>query len=1054
MSDWNQRLAGLTPKQRAVLALKLEQARQAPRERPLAGPIAIVGMACRVPGARNLAAFWRLLRNGVDAIREVPAERWDANACYDPDPDAPGKMNTRWGGFLDGVDQFDAHFFGTSHREAVQMDPQQRLVAELAYEALEDAGLAPAGLAGSAVGVFLGISNNDYARLQLDDPLRCDPFAGTGSALCIGANRLSYLFDFRGPSIALDTACSSSLVAVHMACQSLYSGESSLALAAGVNLILSPAVTMAFSRAGFMAPDGRCKTFDARANGYVRSEGAGVIVLKPLAAALAAGDRIYAVLRGSAVNQDGKSNGLTAPNRLAQEAVLRGACARAGVEPCRVQYVEAHGTGTALGDPLEVQALAAVYGPGRQPNNPCRIGSVKTNIGHLEAAAGIAGVIKVALSLYHKEIPASLHFQRPNPHIPFAELPVRVQTDLAPWPADQGPALAGVSSFGFGGTNAHVVLEEAPAPAPVELAPVEENRPLLLPLSARAAESLRDLAQSYVDLLSARSATFLDVVHSACLRRDHHDHRVAVVARSAAEACQRLQAFLAGQANTDVVADHQSPGRRSRLAFVFSGQGPQWWAMGRQLLQGEPVFRSTLERIDALQQPLAGWSLLDEFRKDQAQSRLDRTEVAQPALFALQVALAELWRSWGIVPHSVIGHSLGEVAAAHVAGALSLEDAVRVIFHRGRLMQQAAGRGRTAAVEGPVEDTLRALDGFEGRVGLAAVNSPLAATLSGDGAALDEVLQKLRDGGAVTTLLRTDCAFHSHHLEPLLPELTAALAAIQPRPAAVPMLSTVTGQPVAGTDLDAAYWGRNVRQPVRFADAVGVLLDKHYDVFLEIGPHPILARALSQTASARHNEVTVLGSLDRREQERPLLLRSLGALYVRGYRVEWSKVHPAGRYVPLPSYPWRRQRCWLEPQPLANGAAEATSHPLLGRHVRLAHPAGHHVWQTELDASRTASSEEDGSSAAWGLGATAWVEMALAAAEEVLGPGGCELADVEFPVAAPLPPGGAVQVILASGSGGETSFDVYSRPTHTGQEQDWVLQATGRIRRPEGTDAV
>jgi myxalamid-type polyketide synthase MxaE and MxaD len=724
---------------------------------------------------------------------------------------------------------------------------------------------------------------------------------------------------------------------------------------------------------------------------------------------------------------------------------VRDACARAGVEPARVQLVEAHGTGTALGDPIEVEALAAVLGPGRDPGCPCRIGSVKTNIGHLEAAAGIAGVIKVALALYHKEIPPSLHFEKANPHIPFEALPVQVQTHLTAWPAGPGPGLAGVSSFGFGGTNAHAVLEEAPAAAELPRAAAEENWPLLLPLSARAPQALGSLARSYADLLATGPATFADVAHSACVRREHHDHRLAVVAGSAGEARQHLEAFRAGQASAEVAAGQRMPGRRSRLAFVFCGQGPQWWAMGQELLRDEAVFRDCLERIDALLKPLARWSLLDELSRNQADTRLDRTEVAQPALFALQVALAELWRSWGIVPHAVLGHSLGEVAAAHVAGALSLEDAVRVVFHRGRLMQQAAGKGRTAAVEGPAEDTLRALAGWEGRVGLAAVNSPLAVTLSGDEAALAEVLQKLRDRGAVTTLLRTDCAFHSHHMDLLLPELTAALRGIQPEPVAVPMMSTVTGRPVTGTELDAAYWAQNVRQPVRFADAVRVLLDKHHDVFLEVGPHPILARALSQTASGPYKEVTVLKSLDRREPQRRALLRSLGTLYVRGYPVSWSKVNPGGRYVPLPSYPWQRQRYWLETGPQQSPAATA-GQPPTGRHVRLAHPAGHHVWETEWDGGRVS---HRGASEA----ATACVEMALAAAEAALGPGECELTDVEFPASAGLPQGGAgaVQVVLAPAAAGEMCFEVFCRPARSGSDAAWTLSASGRIRHAAAT---
>jgi acyl transferase domain-containing protein len=573
-------------------------------------------------------------------------------------------------------------------------------------------------------------------------------------------------------------------------------------------------------------------------------------------------------------------------------------------------------------------------------------------------------------------------------------------------------------------------------------------------LSARSPEALQELARSWVNFLGARSATFIDVLQSACMRREHHDHRLAVVARTAAEARGRLEAFLAGESSADGLAGRKTPGRRSKLAWVFSGQGPQWWGMGRQLLQREPAFRSTLERIDALLRPLAGWSLLEQFRVNESESRLDRTEVAQPALFAVQVALAELWKSWGIVPHTVVGHSLGEVAAARVAGVLSLEDAVRVIYHRGRVMQQAAGKGRTAAVEGPHEDTLRALAGFEGKVGVAASNSPQATTLSGDVEAVDEVLRRLRERGAVTTPLRTDCAFHSHQMEPLLSEFTTALRDIRPQPVAIPMISTVSAQPIRGAELSAEYWGRNLRQTVRFAEAAAILLEKHHDVFVELGPHPVLARPLAQCVAARKNEATVLGSLNRREEERPQLLRSLGALYVRGYAAEWVGVHPAGRYVPLPSYPWQRERCWLEAgpetreaQPPTSPAAAAGSHPLLGKHLRLAGPAGLHVWEAELDRRHFPFLEGYATDGAVLLPATACVEMALAAADEALGPGGRQLADVQFPSPLLLPEEGpgSVQVVLTPAAGSEAVFDVYSRPSAVA-DAPWTHNATGKIR--------
>lgn len=818
------------------------------REATSVEAIAIIGIGCRFPGAKDARAFWNLLRNGVDAIREVPAERFNLHDFWDPDPSAPGKMVTRWGGFIEQVDQFDAHFFGISPREAARMDPQQRLLLEVTWEALEDAGQVRERLAGTPTGVFIGISNNDYGRIQLNDFRRIDAYAGTGNALSIAANRISYVFDFRGPSIAIDTACSSSLVAVHQACGSLRNGESTLALAGGVNLILSPAITINFSKAGAMAPDGRCKTFDARANGYVRSEGAGVVVLKPLSKALADGDPIYAVIRSSAVNQDGRSNGLMAPNPGAQEAVLREAYRRAEVSPGDVQYVEAHGTGTLLGDPIEAKALGAVLALERSPENPCLVGSVKTNLGHLEAAAGIAGLIKVALALRHREIPPSLHFKEPNPHIPFDQLPLRVNTTLGPWPKRAGAALAGVSSFGFGGTNAHVVLQEAPRSGS-EIASKESGRenPLstfgnnnstyLLPLSARSPEALRSFARVYQDCLtvSEPAASLHDICYSASMRRSHHDYRLAVTGKSAEQLTKSLEAYLRDEARPGLSFERRISGHPRKLVFVFPGQGSQWFGMGRRLLEQEPVFRETMERCDRAMRPDGDWSLLAELTAtDAAQSRLNEVDVLQPALFATQVALAALWRSWGVEPHAVVGHSMGEVAAAHVAGALSLEDAARVICSRSRLVKPTIGHGAMAAVELSLADARRALVGYEDRVSIAASNGFTSTVLSGDPTALETIVSRLQRQDIFCRMVKVDFAAHSPQMEPLRGDLERALEGLQPRAPSVPIYSTVTGMDGGELEFDALYWVRNLREPVLFSTAVQQLLEDGHDTFLEI----------------------------------------------------------------------------------------------------------------------------------------------------------------------------------------------------------------------------
>jgi len=1058
MSSYSQRIANLSPAKRALLEARLEA------KQGIVVPVAIIGLGCRFPGAANPQAFWQLLQGGTDAITEVPRDRWNVDTFYDPNPAKPGKMNTRWGGFLDRVDGFDPHFFGISPREAARMDPQQRLMLEVAWEALEDAGQPVESLAGTHTGVFVGIATNDYGRIQLRDAKQIDGYVGTGGAMSIAANRISYLFDLKGPSLAVDTACSSSLVAVHLACQSLWSRECTLALAGGVNLILSPEIAINFTKAGAMAPDGRCKAFDSRANGYVRGEGAGMVVLKPLSNALADGDPVYAVVRGSAVNQDGRTNGLMAPNRYAQEAVLREAYGRAGVPPGEVQYIEAHGTGTLLGDPIEAMALGAVLAQGRPQGRRCALGAVKTNIGHLEAAAGIAGLIKVALSLKHRQIPPNLHFLEPNPHIPFETLPLKVQQQLEPWPSSEGPALAGVSSFGFGGTNAHVVLEEAPSMGPsprisgaeaVELARV-------LPLSARSPEALRDLARRYRDFLAGCSAPLHDICYTSAVRRSYHDHRLALVAHSKAEARDCLDAFLAHEARPNMSAAGATSGRKRKLVFVFPGQGSQWHEMGRELLEQEPVFRASIELCDQAMREFADWSLLEAIRTEG--SPLEKIDVIQPVLFAIEVGLSQLWRSWGVEPDAVVGHSMGEIAAAHFAGALTLPDALRITCWRSRLMARLSGLGAMAVIELPLDRLERALAGYQDRLAVAASNSPTSTVLSGDPAALNEVMNALQREGIFCRLVKVDVAAHSPQLDHLRQAMLAGLAGIQPSTPTIPFFSTVGSGSV--DTFDAHYWWRNMRETVHFAAAVERLMESGHDLFVEISPHPILLTAISDSLRARGEEGTVLPSLRRDEDERATMLGSLGALYSLGWPVDWSRQFPArGLCVQLPSYPWQRERCWTD---INNASADSDgdgfeprleagtySHPLLGRKLNLAGSSGDHFWQRRLNRKTTPPFVLDHRvQGAVVLPGAAYVEMALAAALEVFGVGPWILSEMQFHKALFLPENvtRCVQAVLSTATHGEGTFRVYSRPSGPGSgEEPWVLHATGRISAdPEG----
>ncbi|MEZ4271524.1 MAG: SDR family oxidoreductase [Myxococcota bacterium] len=672
-------------------------------------PVAIVGMGCRFPnGANTLERFWTLLEKGDNAVVEVPSSRWDIDAFYDPDPNAPGKMVTRWGGFLDDVDQFDCRFFGVSPREAAGMDPQQRLLLETSWEALEQAGITTSQLLDHPVGVYVGMTSNDYSRLvDSSAAIRSmDAYSGTGNAASVAAGRLSYFLGLRGPAMAIDTACSSSLVAVHLACQALRSGDCEMALAGGVNLILTPESTVYFSRLGAMSPDGLCKSFDASADGYVRSEGCGVVVLKRLSAAQADGDRVLGVISGSAVNQDGRSNGLTAPNGPAQQEVIRRALAQAQIAPADVSYVEAHATGTALGDPIEVQALSAVLGENRASDAPVILGSVKSNIGHTEGAAGVAGLIKAVLALNHEAIPKSLHFNEPNPHIPWERLPVVVAQETTPWPRGDRQRVAGVSSFGFSGTNAHVIVTEAPQ---IEGSPTVETsdrdpalaNTVLLPLSAKHAAALPQLASATAALLEADPATrpcLRDVLHTATQRRTHHPHRLAVTGDSASALAAGLHAFAAGQANEAVRSAICRTDTPPATVFVFPGHGSQWCGMGRQLYTTEPVFRAEIDAADTAIRREVGWSLVDALLSDDP-AALGTIDRIQPTLWALQIALAQLWQSWGVIPDAVVGHSMGEVAAAYVAGALSLDDAARIVCQRSKLLLTVAGQGAMAVVE-------------------------------------------------------------------------------------------------------------------------------------------------------------------------------------------------------------------------------------------------------------------------------------------------------------------------------------------------------------------
>ncbi|MEM9511321.1 MAG: beta-ketoacyl synthase N-terminal-like domain-containing protein, partial [Cyanobacteria bacterium P01_E01_bin.48] len=1057
----------LTSSQRILLALDEAAAKLEAAERAKTEPIAIIGMSCRFPGeANDPQSFWQLLQNGKDTVGSIPGDRWNVDEYYDPDPNTPGKIYTREGAFLSQVDRFDASFFGISPREALSMDPQQRLLLEVCWEALEHAGQAPSQLVGSRTGTFLGIGQNDYfARVQLNGgkPTEADVYATTGNGFCFASGRLSYILGLQGPNLAVDTACSSSLVAVHLAAQSLRAGECDLALIAGVQLILSPEITVGLSGMRALSPDGRCKTFDAAADGYGRGEGCGAIACKRLSDALRDSDTILATVRGSAVNHDGPSSGLTVPNGQAQQALLRQALQSAKVEPAQISYIEAHGTGTSLGDPIEIEALSAVLGEGRSPEQPFYVGSVKTNIGHLEAAAGIAGLIKVILALQHREIPPHLHFQTPSPHIRWDECPARVPTEPTLWEANGQPRLAGLSSFGISGTNAHLILEEAPS---ASKSTPSSKRPLhLLALSARSESALAQRARDLADVLAANPELDLaDACWTSNAGRSHFAHRASLLASSSQQARKHLEAIATGEEIPEIVRGEVQSSRVPKIAFLFTGQGSQYADMGRELYDTQPVFRRTLDRCsECLAQELEH-PLLAVLFGDKS-SLLNETAYTQPALFAIEYALAQLWLSWGVKPSIVMGHSVGEYVAACLAGVFNLEDGLKLIAARARLMQALPSGGAMVALMAPeseVAEVIAAIADEAEQVAIAAINGPRSTVISGVAAAVESVVTALEARDVKAKRLTVSHAFHSPLMEPMLADFEQVARQVSYSQPRLGVVSNVTGQMASAEIATAEYWCRHVRQPVRFAAGMETLGQRGYDIFLEVGPKPTLLGM--GRFCLPESEALWLPSLRPGQSDWQSALSSLSHLYSRGIAIEWAAVDApyASQRLQLPTYPFQRQRFWIETAS-KNGArptnvtfsANSTQHPLLGQKLLLAESAkiryqsevagdapaylAHHcVYQTAI------------------LPATGYLEMALAAGKATLGSESLSLESIS--IQQPLVLSGeapqTLQLVLTPQETDRNhAFQVFSlTPDEESGDRVWTLHAAGAVGASIPTD--
>ncbi len=1089
-------------------------------------PIAVIGMGCRFPGADSPSEFWRVLCEGKDMVADVPEERRELRALYDPEPQKPGKIVTRQGGFLKNIDQFDPAFFGISPREAEVLDPQQRLLLETAWEAFEDAGVAPQNLASRRAGVFVGMWTNDYEDRMIRATDKFDLYFTNGGGRHSASGRLSFTFNLQGPSMTVDTACSSSLVAVHLACKSIRDGESDLALAGGVNLILHPFISIGYSRSKILSPYGRCRFGAENAQGYVRSEGAGMILLKKLHQALADGDEIYAVIRGSAVNNDGASSGLlVAPGVETQIAMLRRAYAEAGVEPAKVGYIEAHGTGTAAGDPVELGALGAVLGENRSQDQPCRIGSVKTNIGHTEAASGIAGLIKAVLCLQHRQIPPSLHFDRPNPKIDWRGLGFQMQQKLESWPKTDESLFAGVNSFGITGTNAHIVLEESPPPQNViqeeSILPADRSDKTAseaelkkqvfnssskessgraehtLKLSAASEQALKAQAARYAEFIEKQTPElFPDICFSANSGRADFEFRLSAHAPDSQEMSAQLRRFINGERTPNLQTGQIEESVNPKIAFLFTGQGAQYAGMGKQLYETQPVFREALDRcaeflegelespllnvifaldtheevipvpnksggIQKEQRPLdsrlRGNDKLENDENRTTENAINQTAYTQPALFALEFALAELWQSWGVEPDMVLGHSVGEYVAACRAGVFSLEDGLKLIAARARLMQNLDEKGGMAVVFANREKVAEAVAPFADKVSIAALNGPENTVISGASEALQTIVEKFEEEKIKVKKLTVSNAFHSPLMEGMLDEFERIANEISFSSPKVPLVSNLTGRVFAPDEIpDAKYWRKHIRAAVNFSDGVKTLADEGCTIFLEMGPAPSLVSMAMKCVEPGGKQW--LASLRKGKNDWGQLLNSLGALYVNGAAIDWrgfDKLYSRKR-IKLPTYPFQRERYWIdESNPVAAHAGSKTrvqkdGHPLLGSRLRSALKSVQ--FESRISAKSPGFLNDHRFLDMAVFPAAGYLEMMQAAGRRVFGDEAFVCSDFLIREALPLSEDSpqALQTIITPENDGSYSVEIFGAPDSDDEAAEWALFLTAKLASSTG----
>ena len=1012
-------------------------------------PVAIIGMACRFPGgATSPDKLWENLLNGVDAIIDIPKDRWDIRKFFDEEQDKPGKMYVKQAGFLkERIDQFDPMFFGMSPREADVVDPMQKILLEVSWEAFEDAGITSKQLKGSNTGVFIGGFALDNKLLQLSNVNRenINSHTPTSSTMAILSNRISYAFNLHGPSVSMDTACSSSVVAAHYAVNSLRAGDCEMAVVGGANIMIKPEYPVAMCKGHFLSHHGRCKAFDADAAGYTRAEGAGIIILKPLSLAKRDGDRIDAVIVETGVNQDGQTSGISLPNPEAQEELTKAVYDRAGVAPEDLSYIEAHGTGTKAGDPIEVKALANTL-KGRGIGNKCFVGSIKTNIGHLEAAAGVAGIMKAALTMKHKTVAPNLHFNNPNPEIPFDDICLAVPTEVEKLDKNK-THFAGVNSFGYGGTNGHVLLRSVNENEKIESKTKTncENKTWLIPISAKSESALKDLAMKYhnflkKDIESSNSIAMEDFAYTVSKKRSHHKNRLTLVVNSKDQIVENLKQYAEGTfipgMSDYLLSDEETP----KLTFVLTGMGPQWWEMGRELMEKEPVFKMEIEKCDKIFRDYSGWSIMEEMLKDEEDSRMTITEIAQPANFVIQVALAKLWEKWGVKPDAVIGHSVGEVSAAYLSGALSLEDGILVIYHRSRLQQATANNDGAMLAVGLSEENALELISDCDDVSIAAINSGEAVTLSGNEESLKIFKKQLGEKGIFNRFLKVEVAYHSYHMDPIENELKEKLSVLKPKVTHTPLYSTVTGKLIDGTKIDANYWWSNARGSVRFADGLKSILKEMDCHFLEIGPHPVLKNSIKEGVANEKKSSVIVQSLNRKTPEIFTVTESLGKLYTIGVDINWDAIVPAsGEFIKIPTYAWQHDTYWHETERSREIRLGREGYIYFNESMRTPHPS----WEVEVNRYLFPYLEDHKVENTVIFPGAGYADLGLAMHDEIFDSKQCTLENLEFHNVLAVNP---KQVLIMHSSFNPVTgeYFVHSKEK-TDENGEWKLHASGKI---------